>query len=112
MPIYEYEKADGECLVCEGRFAVLQSLDDAPLAHCPWCGLKVVRVVSKASIVTSPKTTNAQRAADKGLTTWKRAGEGKWEKVAGDGVDAIVGDPADIKAVKQEKKKIVDLDKD
>lgn len=114
MPVYEYEKAYGECLMCPGRFAVLQDLSDEPLKHCPWCGLDVKRVISKASIVTRAKTSNAHKAAEKGFTTWKKVAEGQWEKVAGDGVDAIVGTEADIAGVKEEKSrkgKKLDLDK-
>jgi putative FmdB family regulatory protein len=82
MPIYEYEPEDRECLMCEGRVEVLQAVDDAPLEFCPYCGLGVQRVISRASIKVS-RTPDAEAAAKKGFTTFRRAGKGVWEKVAG-----------------------------
>jgi hypothetical protein len=39
---------------------------------------------------------NAGKAGDRGFTTWRKVRKGEWEKVAGPGVDGIVGDPADV----------------
>ena len=111
MPIYEYELIDDDCMICTGRFSVIQGLDDEPMKFCPTCGLPCKKVVSKVSIDTKGKKT-AAKAAEKGFTTWKKAGKGQWEKVDGPGVDAIVGSDADIKAVEAEKKVgKLDLDK-
>lgn len=41
MPIYEYN-----CSNC-GRFEIEQSIKDQPLKHCPDCGAKVQRLISK-----------------------------------------------------------------
>ncbi len=111
MPIYEYEPDDRDCLMCEGRVAVIQGIDEEPLQFCPDCGLEVRRVISRVSFKMQ-KGGNADQAAAKGLSTWRRAEAGKWEKVAGPGVDMIVGSPEDQAAVEAEKKptKIVDLD--
>ena len=48
----------------------------------------------------------------KGLTTFRKVEKGKWEKVAGPGVDMIVGSEQDIAAVEAEKSapKKIDLD--
>lgn len=111
MPIYEYEPVDYNCLICGGRFEALQAIDDEPLSFCPTCGLDVRRVVSQ--VTTKVKIqADYDRAAKKGLTTFRRVEEGKWEKVAGDGVDMIVGTPEDQSAVKEEQKppKVIDLD--
>lgn len=109
MPIYEYELIDGECQMCPGRFEALQGIDEPHLKHCPGCGLPCMRVVSNVSF-SLRETSDPEKAAKKGFTTWKRARKGEWEKIAGPGVDAIVGSPEDIRAVEQEKKKKKPLD--
>ena len=67
--------------MCEGRVEVLQAIKDEALAYCPYCGMEVRRVISKASIKVV-KVTDAEGAAKKGFTTFRRAGKGVWEKVA------------------------------
>ncbi|HWA83712.1 MAG TPA: zinc ribbon domain-containing protein [Fimbriimonadaceae bacterium] len=110
MPIYEYEPDDRECLMCDGRIEVIQGIEEEPLEFCPQCGLEVRRVISRASFKMA-RATGADRAADKGLTTFRKTEKGKWEKIAGPGVDMIVGTPEDIAAVEAEKpKKTIDLD--
>jgi putative FmdB family regulatory protein len=112
MPIYEYEPVDHDCVMCPNRIGVIQSISDEPLTYCPDCGMDVRRVVSQVSI-NLRSTSSAVEAGKKGFTTWKKAGEGTWEKVAGPGADVIVGDPRDVQAVKQEQapRKRLDLDK-
>ena len=113
MPVYEYEHLFDECELCDFRFAAIQAVDEEPLQYCPSCGLEVRRVVSAVSVVTT-RGFNPGRAAEKGFTTWKKSGEGQWEKVAGEGADALVGSPEDIEAVRREKQsgKVLDLDAD
>jgi putative FmdB family regulatory protein len=111
MPIYEYEPDDRECLICNGRVEAIQGINDKPLEFCPTCGLEVRRVVSRATFKLST-SAGADKAASKGLSTFRRVEKGKWEKVAGPGVDMIVGTPEDVAAVEAEKapKKVLDLD--
>jgi putative FmdB family regulatory protein len=111
MPIYEYEPDDRECLMCPGRIEVIQGIDEEALKYCPQCGLEVKRVISRATFKMA-RPTGADRAAAKGLSTFRRAEKGKWEKIAGPGVDMIVGTPEDQAAVDAEKKpaKVIDLD--
>lgn len=106
MPIYEYELNDDEpeCQICPGRFDVLQEIAEGQIPHCPGCGLPCHRVVSRSTFKVQ-KGADAQRAADKGFTTWRRAKKGEWEKVAGPGVDAIVSSDDDKKAIDEEEKK-------
>lgn len=108
MPTYEYEKLDGDCEICPGRFAAIQSLDEPELVFCPTCGLKVRKVVSQVQFRATPDTS-ADKAAKKGLTTYRRAQEGTWEKVAGEGVDVIQGTPDQIEEAKQKPKRKLDL---
>lgn len=103
MPIYEYEPTSHDCLICPNRFEVLQGIQDAEFAFCPTCGLPCRRVVAAVSIKIK-KAGNADKAARKGLSTFKRAQKGVWEKVAGPGVDVIQGSPDDIAQVEEEKK--------
>lgn len=112
MPIYEYEPLDHECLICNGRIEVLQSVDDPACEYCPTCGLPVRRIVSKATLRMAADVTPGAAEA-KGFTTYRRVEKGRWEKVAGEGgVDAIIGQPEDIAAVEAERKpaKSYDLD--
>lgn len=95
--------------MCPGKFAVLQNVSDEPLDYCPGCGLECKRVISRANIKTGTALT-ASNAAKKGFTTWKRVGEGKWEKLDGPGVDAIEATPEEIQAVKDERVKKVEID--
>jgi len=82
MPIYEYEPIDRECLMCDGRIEVIQSVDDEPFKYCPHCGLGVCRVVSRASIKLKGDL-DPETAAKKGFSTFKRIGKSTYEKVAG-----------------------------
>jgi putative FmdB family regulatory protein len=112
VPVYEYEPEGRECFLCDGRVAAIQGLSEEPLRHCPWCGLDVRRVISRATFKLA--TGGAEAAARKGFTTWRRTEKGSWEKVAGSGVDAIVGAPEDVAAVEAEQRaaRVLDLDKD
>ena len=101
MPIYEYEPLDHDCLMCEGRVAAIQGIDEPALQYCPDCGLNVRRVVSSASFKVG---SNALKGSgDRGFTTWKKVESGKWEKVSGPGVDMIVGDPNSVKTPETKK---------
>lgn len=87
MPIYEYEPANHDCLMCNGRIEVIQAIDEEPLKYCPYCGLDVVKVISKASIVSASKV-DPDKAAKKGFSTFRKLEKGKWEKIAGPDLDA------------------------
>lgn len=102
MPIYEYEHLFDECELCDFRFGIIQGVDDDDLEFCPSCGLEIRRVVSQFGLVKS-QNFDADKAAKKGFTTWRKTEIGKWEKIGGDGVDMIVGSPEDISAVEEEK---------
>jgi len=112
MPVYEYEPDDRDCLICEGRFEALQAVTEDALKLCPWCGMEVRRVISRASIRIAG-AQNEDKASRKGFTTFRRAETGVWEKVAGEGPDMLVGSKDDVASVEAEKKspKIIDLDK-
>ncbi|MBX3119273.1 MAG: zinc ribbon domain-containing protein [Fimbriimonadaceae bacterium] len=94
MPIYEYEPVDRECLMCDGRIEVIQAIDEEPIEYCPFCGLDVRKVISKASIVTASKT-DPDKAAKKGFSTFRKLEKGKWEKIAGPEGEATPDAPKD-----------------
>lgn len=59
------------------------------------------------------KYHGAEHAGAKGFTTYKKTDKGVWERIGGEGVDAIVGTPEDVAAVEAEKapkKAPIDLD--
>lgn len=91
MPIYEYEPNDRDCLMCEGRIEILQGIDEEALKFCPHCGLDVCRVISRASIKVE-RQVSPEAAAKKGFSTYRRAGKGTWEKIAGPGEGKATGD--------------------
>lgn len=82
MPIYEYEPDDRDCAMCEGRVEVIQGIDEPPYQYCPWCGLGVRRIISRASIQIK-KNVDPESAAKRGFSTFRKLEKGKWEKVAG-----------------------------
>lgn len=94
MPIYEYEPDGRECFLCEGVVEVMQGVNDAPLQFCPTCGLEVKRIISRASFKVG-SGMDADKAAEKGFATWKKAGKGVWEKVAGEGGPDVIRKPED-----------------
>ncbi len=93
MPLYEYEADGDSCPFCEGRFEVLQQLGDEPLGACPQCGKSCHRVFSSFAPIKSTKDMlSPKNLAAKGLTQYKKAGGGHYEKTCGDGPNVIKGD--------------------
>jgi len=93
MPIYEYEPDAEHCSHCQGRFEVLQGVDDDPLTECPECGNPCHRVFSTFSAGKSVKDKLSPKNLERqGFTQYKRAGDGHYEKTAGDGPRVIKGD--------------------
>lgn len=88
MPVYEYEPDDRECLICDGKVAILQEVGEEPARYCPHCGLEIKRIVSKASF-SFAKDASPEEAAKKGFTVYRRLETGVYEKAAGEGVDVL-----------------------
>ena len=93
MPIYEYERAgDAHCPSCVTRFEVFQQLSEEPLAKCPECGVAIHRVLSSPSIhgaSSSKQKLSTKSLAGQGFTKYVKAGDGHYEKAAGNGPDVI-----------------------
>ena len=88
MPIYEYQ-ASGEknCPHCRNRFEVFQSMTAGHLNKCPECGADIERVFSATAIHgtgSSADILSNKNLASKGFTKYQKAGDGHYEKVAGD----------------------------
>lgn len=111
MPVYEYEHIFDECELCDFRFGVFQSLGEPDLTFCPSCGLEIRKVISQFGI-TKSNSFDADTAAKKGFTTWRKTEIGKWEKIGGEGVDMIVGSDEDIASIESEKKVTPQVDLD
>lgn len=81
MPIYEYEceNPDNACDKCAGRFEVIQRMSDAPISECPWCGQRVLKLIShcRSAIV---ETTEGHSATKKRIRDYEK--KGMWSHAA------------------------------
>ena len=95
MYVYEIIQADGSP---GERFEVFQKMSDDPLTEHPETGQPVKRVVAPVNIAGNwSDTATRQKLSNKnldrlGFTKYERAGDGVYEKKAGDGPDAISAD--------------------
>jgi putative FmdB family regulatory protein len=88
VPLYDYAPRSGKCNRCKGRFEAFQPMAEAPLKACPSCGKPCERVVTAAAI-TGKYSTSDSRVKELGMTKYKKAGDGVYEKTAGRGPDVI-----------------------
>ena len=89
MPIYEYAPTSGHCEKCKGLFEVMQRMGDSRLTACPSCGQPCERRVSAVALggtwaVSDDKIKNS------GLTKYKKAGDGVYERTAGTGGPEVI----------------------
>ncbi|HBO45414.1 MAG TPA: FmdB family transcriptional regulator [Planctomycetaceae bacterium] len=90
MPLYEYQAIENGCEHCRDVFEVLQSINDAPLEKCPECGAPCRRLFSSFSSIKSTRDMlSAKNLSRCGLTQYKKAGGGYYEKTAGEGPSVI-----------------------
>jgi len=90
MPIYEYAPTSGRCRQCDGRFEVYQKIADERLTKCPDCGKACERVVSAPAVTSGKYSTSDKRVQELGMTKYKKAGDGYYERVAGSGGPRII----------------------
>lgn len=88
MPLYDYAPASGQCDKCHGRFEVMQRIADAKLTHCPTCKQPCERVISSVA-VHGKYSTSDSRVKELGMTKYKKAGDGVYEKTAGSGPQVL-----------------------
>jgi len=88
MPRYDYEHVDKKNLTCEDPFEVVQSIKDDALTACPTCGKPVTKLLSKPSFIMATNLSDEAKAS-KGFTTYRKSGQGTYEKAAGEGPDIL-----------------------
>ncbi len=97
MPLYVYEIIQDDGSPGE-RFEVFQKMSDEALTVHPETGKPVKRVVTSANIAGNwSDAATKQKLSNKnldrlGFTKYERAGDGHYEKKAGQGPDAISAD--------------------
>lgn len=97
MPIYVYEviQADGSA---GETFEWLQGIHDPPLTQHPESRVAVRRVITAANMagafsdMKATSNLSNQNLAKKGFTKYVKAGDGKYEKAAGQGPNVISAD--------------------
>jgi len=88
VPIYEYEPVGRDCLICNNRLELMQKVSEEPLTVCPYCGMEIRRVISRAQFQLKVPT-DPDRAAQRGFVTYKKADKDTWELAAGEGPKEI-----------------------
>ena len=88
MPLYDYAPTSGRCNICHGRFEVFQKIAAPKLKRCPTCKKPCERLISPVK-VTGKYSTSDSRVKELGMTKYKKAGDGVYEKTAGKGPDVI-----------------------
>ena len=89
MPLYDYAPVSGHCAQCNGRFEVYQRLSEAKLAHCPTCHQACERVISAVALGGKYSTSDG-RVKEVGMTKYRKAGDGVYERTAGTGGPEIL----------------------
>ena len=89
MPIYEYAPTSGQCRICNGRFEVMQRMADAKLSTCPTCGQPCERRISAVALGGTYSVSD-DRIKNSGLTKYKKAGDGVYERTAGSGGPEVI----------------------
>jgi len=90
MPLYDYAPVSADCDQCKGRFEVVQRLTEPKLTACPTCGKAVERLISAAAIGGKYAVTPG-KIKELGLTQYKKAGDGVYERTAGSGGPQVIG---------------------
>jgi putative FmdB family regulatory protein len=88
MPLYDYAPTSGRCARCHGRFEVQQRIAEPQLTRCPACKKPVTRLVG-APRITGKYSTSDSRVKELGMTKYKKAGDGVYEKTSGSGPNVI-----------------------
>lgn len=89
MPIYEYAPTSGHCDQCKGLFEVVQRVADAKLSACPTCGQPCERRISAVALGGTYSVSD-DKIKNSGLTKYKKAGDGVYERTAGSGGPEII----------------------
>ena len=82
MPLYDYAPVSGDCDRCHGRFEAFQKIAEPKLTSCPQCGKPCERLISAVAVVGKYSTSDS-RVKALGLTKYKKAGDGVYERTVG-----------------------------
>ena len=99
MPVYLYERVEGTCEECPGRFEKLQNVNEEAYWLCPRCYHPVKRVPTSFSVGKGSESlgndtqVKAEDAARKGFSQYRKVENGVYEKTAGEGPPMIVHPP-------------------
>lgn len=92
MPLYEYERQQGTCDICPGRFCLLRDIDAPPLTHCPKCLQPVNKVLSRLSAVTTAgDRLDDRKIAEAGMAKYVKKADGYYVREAGSTGPASIG---------------------
>ena len=80
MPLYEYERCDGNCLICGGNFTLRRPASAPALTKCPLCKQPVRRVFSTFNTPTLSRPLSVSDAKKAGFTVLKRVATGEYER--------------------------------
>jgi len=80
MPLYEYERCEGNCLICGGRFTLRRPASAPVLTKCPLCKQAVRRVFSTFNTPNYTKPLSVSDAKKAGFTVLKRVSKGEYER--------------------------------
>ena len=89
MPIYEYAPTSGHCDKCNGLFEVMQRIADPKLTACPRCGQPCERRISRVALGGNWSLSES-KIKNSGLTQYKKAGNGVYERTAGTGGPEVI----------------------
>ena len=89
MPIYEYAPSSGQCDKCHGLFEVVQRIADPKLSACPSCGQPCERRISRVAL-GGTWSLSESKIRSSGLTQYKKAGDGVYERTAGTGGPELI----------------------
>ncbi len=89
MPVYEYAPTSGRCEKCQGLFEVVQRVADPKLSACPTCGQPCERRISAVAI-GGTWSLSESKIRNSGLTQYKKAGDGVYERTAGSGGPEVI----------------------
>jgi putative FmdB family regulatory protein len=89
MPLYDYAPKSGRCKRCNGRFEVVQRVAEPKLRRCPACAKPVERLIGKVALGGKYSVSDS-KVKSLGLTKYKKAGDGVYERTAGSGGPEVI----------------------
>lgn len=89
MPLYVYAPVSGHCDQCHGRVEVMQRMADDRLTQCPTCAQPCARQICAVGLGGKYATSDAAVKAS-GMTKYRKAESGVYERVAGTGGPRIL----------------------